>query len=285
LTSGIGISFSLFWVLTMVLFRHSSVPIRARDTLILSVASIAVMGNGLLIWWFAPLALFVIVPHAADLLGQKSSSPANHPSQTNDVRSRESAPSSLEQSPARPFQFIFTLACGLMVWLSFALSPVSTPVLGGTPRPMEKLHNRQTPFAVSQYLRQTPPDKLVWAPLHWGDWLVWDGPAGLQVFANSAASILPRQVRFDYTQIAGGEGTWAGLLDQYDVGVLVIDKQRQGRLMRSALQNGQKWRIALEDEHALVLARTPEATPWPTTPEQSQLALSEQNPPTDIDSP
>ena len=86
---------------------------------------------------------------------------------------------------------------------------------------------------------------MVWAPQDWGDWLVWDGPADLKVFANSAAAILPRQVRYDYSQISGGESTWSGLLDQYDVGVLVIDKQRQPRLMRAALRNGQNWRIAL----------------------------------------
>ena len=271
LASGIGLSFGLFWATATVLFRHSRLPVRSSDVLILAVVSIAAAENELLIWWFAPLAVFVVTPHAADVLRRFSTSATR---QTR-ARSADAPESKISgESSERPLRFTFTLACGLMVWLSFALSPVSTPVLGGTPRPIHKLHNPQTPLTVSQYLRESPPDRMVWAPQDWGDWLVWDGPADLKVFANSAAAILPRQVRYDYSQISGGESTWSGLLDQYDVGVLVIDKQRHSKLMRAALRHGQNWRIALEDDQALVLTRNPETVPWDTAPQQTELARS-----------
>jgi hypothetical protein len=254
LASFSGIGFAAFWVAVLFALRFSRTRIHATDVLLLGLASLAVICNALLIWWFAPLALLVLLPYLAEMAsrywGERASERATH------VAAADGAGG--EAQEARPLRFAFTLVCLLIVWTAFAFSPASTPLFGRKPREAARLHNAQTPLGVATYLREHPPQKLVWAPQYWGDWLLWDGPAGMQVFANSDARILPQQVLYDYGRIWQGEGGWTEVLDRYDVGTLVIDKQAQPLLRRSVQRSRASWRVEYEDDQALLLRRTGE---------------------------
>ncbi len=157
--------------------------------------------------------------------------------------------------PAKPMQFLFTLLSALVVWTAFALSPLAGPVLGGKPRPIDHVYSPETPHSVAKFLREQPPKGMVWAPDDWSDWLLWDGPPGLKIAANSNASALPRMVRSDYGQVARIEGNWKRILDRYGVEYLVIDKREQPRLADAAMSQLDAWSTAFEDERALVMRR------------------------------
>lgn len=244
LTSGVGLGCVALWLLTAVLLRVSRQRFRAGDLLLLGACSALVVLNVQLAPWFAIAALLVILPHVAQLAENRRW-----------LAPRVPRVLPTEGEPARPLQFAFTLAAGLLIWTAFALSPLATPVLGGKARPLDRVFSPDTPHSVTRYLRENPPRGLVWAPEIWGDWLVWDGPRDLRVAANSNAAVLPRMVRNDYVQVARVEGNWTRTLDRYGVELLVIDKREQPRLADAALGQLDAWTTAFEDDRALIMRR------------------------------
>jgi hypothetical protein len=239
-----GACFVVIWLGWLVLLRWSRVSMRPADVLLLAVFSVATACNANLLQWFAPLALTLMLPHAADLADRLPKRKSASSIRRNNVE------------PLKSYHFTASLVCILLVWCGFAFSPISTPLLAGHARNIEDLHDRQAPRQVSEYLREHPPASLIWAPAYWADWLIWDGPAGLQVFATTNLHRLPRQVQLDYRRVFRAENQWQRALDRYDVRTLVLDKQQQRTLYWAAvLKSRKQWRKVYEDDRAVVLVR------------------------------
>ena len=244
LTSWYGIRFAIIGAVCLVALRHSRRRVSAIDCLLITVSSIGFLCNTNLLIWFAPVAAYVMVPHLAEIYRRSGFALTARLSSGDDDESADGS-----------VRFAFSLVCLLIVWCGFALSPASSPLLGGKPRKRDHVYQSQTPWTVSEYLTANPPTGLVWAPADWSDWLVWTSSAELKVYTTSSTYHLPKQARFDYAQVFRAEGNWQRTLDRYAVGMLVVDKQRQKPLLSAALRAGDNWSIAFEDEQALVLKR------------------------------
>jgi hypothetical protein len=249
-----GLGLLTLWVLFGALLRHSRVPFRAGDVLAFIAFTLIAGCQQSLASWFAVVATVTLLPHAARLAqgcgwGAPRSATAGHPCPPPEETANP------DEGSNAAFQFAYSLAAVLVIWVAFALSPLATPMLGGKPRPLNRVYSPDTPHAVADFLRGNAPKGLVWCPEEWGDWLGWSGPAGMKVSANSNASILPRIARTDYAQVAKAEGTWTRTLDRYGVEYLTIEKQSQQRLADAVQSTLESWTVVYEDDAALIARR------------------------------
>ncbi len=257
-----GVEFALSWVAIAVLFRHSRRRVSATDVLLLAVFSVAAAMSVRMIAWYAPVVVFVLLPHLADICRR--------------VWEGSREPNALEHEPSDDDEdafylpvgrsFKYSLSCLLMVWICFALSPSSQRLLGGAPRTPEQVYQSQTPLGVSKYLREHPPQGLVFNPQHWGDWLVADGPADIKVFTTTMIHLIPAQVWRDYGRVSQAGPNWQSILERYCVTTLVIDKTNQP-MLAGVIRNAADWSVAYEDEQGLVATRRGEGSMQATTVE------------------
>ena len=234
-----GIQYCISIVLMVVLLRHSRIRMRATEVLMLMFFAFSVAPTIRMIGWYAPLFAFLMVPHLTNALSRRQQK--EHPEQSGPQRHDLS-------------RFAGTLLCILLFWCGFALSPISRPLLGGTPREKETIFSRGTPHGVTNYLRENPPEGLVFAPQWWGDYLNWSAPADMKVFMTTNLHLAPRQVWRDYLRVARGQSGWEGILDKYDVGTLVVHKELQVPMARN-IRRTRLWRIVYEDRQGVVLQR------------------------------
>ncbi len=238
-----GIQFCIAIVLMIVLLRHSRLKMRATDVLLLLLFGFAVAPTIRMIGWFAPIFTLAMIPHLTNICSRVW--PAKSPVlQEANVEPRQ-------QSILR---FAGTFACVMLVWCAFAVAPISQPLLGGTPRPEESFYSKDTPHGVTKYLREHPPEGLVFAPQWWGDWLCWAGPPDLKVFMTTTLHLAPAQVWRDYLRVARGEPGWERALDKYHVKTLVVHKELQVPLARN-IRSTRLWRKVYEDDKGVVLER------------------------------
>lgn len=252
LASWVGVGFAAIWLVALLCLRSSKSPIRGYEILLMAVFSVAVACNALFIFWLPIVAGFVLLPRVHETLDsfginswawvqwlEKSAIPAKASEGTSDKK---------------PLRFAFTLCSVLVVWIAFALSPISTPLLGGGEKATVK-YNSQTPVGAAKFLSENVPAKLVWAPSAWGDFLHRETDAKPGYFANSNIRILPPQAQLDYAQIHRAAPTTQRLLNRYDVGVVVVDVARQRDLNTTLNAATKDWRIAYEDEQAAIYVR------------------------------
>ncbi|MBX3414550.1 MAG: hypothetical protein KF708_17820 [Pirellulales bacterium] len=249
-----GWEFALSWVVLLAVWRHSRRPIHPREVLLLGVFGLAAIWQIRMLAWYAPVFALVVVPHLGEIADRRWPRTATP----------EPAPESATRS-----QWTYTLCCLVLVWIAFALSGLSRPLLGGAERTPEQLYSRYTPRGASAYLRANPPSGQVWNPQWWGDWLTWDGPPGLQPFVTTQLHMLPAEVWKNYIQIYNAQPGWQELLDRYRITTVVLDKERQP-ILTPVLRQSQDWIPRYEDETALILERKPAeqlpANPAPTAP-------------------
>jgi hypothetical protein len=192
--------------------------------------------------WYGPVWMLVMAPHLSDVLDQAKAwaFPRREFALANG-----SAPGS-----SRIFMF-----SALALWLTFAFSPMSLLVLDGKPRPREMQYHAQTPIAITDYLREHPPEGLVANPQWWGDWLVWDGPKDLQVMmTTNAVHIVPPKVWRDYLAIAGGQSNVHSLLSKYRINTIIVHKELQADLHR-VIRQSLAWKIQYEDDLGVIAVR------------------------------
>jgi hypothetical protein len=139
-------------------------------------------------------------------------------------------------------------------WIAvIVLSPWGLQSLRLVHRPLSSAVSPSTPLGAAHYLREHPPQGLVFNAFQWGDYFLWDMP-DIDVFADSHVHLLPPRVWTDYQRIAGGANTYQRLLDEYHVELIAIDQKLQPYLIMQ-LQGSRKWRIVYEDSRARIYAR------------------------------
>jgi hypothetical protein len=249
LTDAEGIQFAAAWVLVLLAFRHSRRTVRPDEVLLLGALAAAVAPSVRMIGWFAPAVVAVLMPHVADILARWLPAPS--------PRSIEAAPQE-SLPPGRSYKL--SLCAVLIVWICFALSPSSAGLLSATPRPAGQVYSQQTPVELTTWLREHPPQGLVWGPQWWGDWLAWDGPAGTRVFVTTHIHLVPRVVWQDYMRIVRAQPGWERALDRYAISDLVVHKELQPQLA-AAVRRHREWKIAYEDKLGIVLRRAAAVAP------------------------
>lgn len=242
MTSMEGPSMAFSWILACVVFRHSRRYVSPGDVLLLLLFSAAVCIRVRMTQWYGPVAGFVLAPHIGDCYQQLISGL--------EKSGKRGALTWMRHRSART-----SLIGVLIVWITFCFSPASKLVLGGKPRPRAHIYSDDTPRGVTEYFRKHKPRGQVFNPQWWGDWLVWDGPEGLQVFmTTNALHVAPPSVWRDYLTISQAGSGYVHLLEKYRVNTIVICKAMQQSLHRDALDL-EGWHIAYEDDISLVVAR------------------------------
>lgn len=231
-----AITFVLF-----LIYRMSPRRVTCGEVLALTTFGLAGLWTSRMINWWAPLAAYYVGLHLAAISWKNFNRPLETPRRTglNSV-----------------------LAVGL-VWVFFAYTPFGVTLLHGQSKDpavaAKKFRNsvsQETPLGVTSYLREHPPVGLVFNTYEWGDYLTWAGPPGLQVFLNSHAHLVPREVWLDYMHISGGGSTWEAKLKAYSVNTVVVDRQRRGSLIRAMEQKPADWKAVYEDGLGIVFQRS-----------------------------
>lgn len=235
-----GIPMAASWVLTAVVLRHSHRRMTPSEVLLLLVFNAAVCARVRMIAWYAPVLIWTLSPHLTEIATRWSQS----------VRWER-----WQETLSRPSPRIAAVAV-LVVWMTFALSPISRPILGGKPRPPRQVFSHDTPLGVTAYLREHPVTGMVAAPQWWGDWLSRHSSPGLQLMATTnAIHLLPNRVWNDYLAISTAEGGLERRLDRYRINTVIIGKALQPELERT-MTHLPGWRTVYEDDIGLVSVRT-----------------------------
>lgn len=257
-----GMEFVASIGLMLLVFRHSRRPVPAADVLLLIVFGLSSAASVRMLTWYAPLATFVLLPHLMDLLGRFAPLAKIRTGKNLAGKTLADRKWGYVRQPLFVVSLKWTLACLLVVWTCFALSPAGTLMLGGQRRSRKQVLQSGTPLALTEHLRKHPPQGQVFNPQYWGDWLVEAGPPGLKVFATTMIHLVPGQVWRDYERIYQATPAWPTLLDRYAVTTVIVDKQSQAQLW-PAIRASEKWGVLYEDEQAAVLVRRKPASKKP----------------------
>lgn len=228
---GIEIGFS--WIVLAILLRFSKASFRPADVLMLSIFCLATVMRVRMQSWYAPVFAVVMAPHIAN------------------VCSRLIPPAETDESRV-PMNTCFAL---FVIWICFAISPASTPILGGDDRPADKLFGKASPIKLTEFLRSHSPGGQVLNPQWWGDWLAAFGPKDIKLFmTTNAVHITPRRVWQDYMSLARAEQTFEATLDRYRVNTIIVHKELQVPLARK-VKYMSGWKNVYEDDLGLIMMR------------------------------
>ena len=250
-----GWEFAASVVVLGLLLRVSRRPFAPADVAALLLFGLAAALQLRMIGWFAMVWAVVAAPHISDLAARWIAA-----RESRGKHAAEATVDSDDESPAIPagHSFRYTLACVGVVWMAFAFSSLSRPLLGGVPRTPEALFGEQSPQQLVAWLQKNPPTGQVLNPQYWGDWLAWAGPKPMQLFSTTNIHLTPRSVWQDYGRIMSMQPNWETALDRYRVQTIILDRAQQAAFGR-ALRTSPDWMLAYEDPQAQVFRRKPKA--------------------------
>lgn len=241
-----GVEFCLAAVALFFVLRHSRRRVTAAEVLLLLVFAGLAVARVRMMGWLAPLVSLVLVPHLDDIASRLWPRKTHRDALADEPLAEGQLP------PGRSFRY--SIVCAVVVWLAFAFSGFSAPLLGEGARDQADLYAQDTPRALSAWLRENPSEGIVFAPQWWADWLVWDGPPGFQPMVSTNMHLVPRQVWEDYRRITMAQGPWENVLGRYHTNMLIIDRQLQP-LLAGAVRNNANWIPRYEDDDVLVVSR------------------------------
>jgi len=248
-----GREFAAACVVLAFAWRHSRRAVAPADVLMLCVFGLGAVLQIRMTGWFAFVWGIALAPHLADIVARRSwLRPTLHAAEaaTDD--------DSLDYDP-RPVNYRYTLGCIGLLWITFAFTTFSRPLLGGAPRSPEALYGESTPLRVSQWLATQPLDGQAFNPSHWGDWLGRTVPQ-LRLFATTNVHLLPKQVWNDYQRIARADGGWDVVAQRYAIRTMIVDRENQPTLAR-VLRSSPDWALVYDDDQASVFRfKKPSAT-------------------------
>lgn len=235
-------------LLGILVFRFSPRRLPVADWLQLAALAF-VFGAGVrMAWWYAAVFGFVVTPHLA-AIGRSFRETLACRRPNGDRPTRRG----WLHWDARPGLGYTAMSLGLL-WICFALSPAWKSLVGGHPRPPERLYAAGTPWKLTQHLRENPPQGQVFHPHWWGDWLIWDGPAGLRPFVTTNLHLVPPKVAIDYRIMRETRSGWENVMQRYGVRTVILDRHRQKTLLRF-LSGADQWEQQYEDEWCVVLGQ------------------------------
>ena len=228
-------------LLLVFLYRASPRRVSLTEALLLVGFGLSALWNSRMIIWWTPLAAFLLAVHGHAVWSawQRSRLRNNPPDEP------------LEQpEPAGKWSVV---AIGLM-WIFFSFTPFGTAIMHGRQPELSRSVSRQTPVAAAKYLNEHPPQGLVFNTYEWGDYLLFQGPPGIQLLIASHAHLIPKEVWNDYINIIGMRSEWQTLLDRYGANTIVIHKESNERMIKS-LEQDANWQRAYEDDLASIFTR------------------------------
>jgi len=229
-----GTVFGIAAVALTILYRCSPRRIRSWEVLSLVVLGWSTLCSSRMLVWWAPIAALLLATH-----GQAAWRHWRH----------------LPLIPAAPRRAgKWTVVAVGLVWIFFAYSPLGVRLVHGKSPKLERAVSTDTPLAAVKYLQKNKPQGQIFNTYEWGDYLQWAGPAGLKIFVNSHAHLVPRDVWQAYMQISEVQGGWEETLDRYGVNTIVVDQQFREALIKK-LKDSEKWKLDFEQDGQVIFVR------------------------------
>jgi hypothetical protein len=232
LRDGQGQMFIMVALALAVLYRLTPRRVRSWEVLMLIGLGLATMWTSRMIVWWAPVAALLIAQHAFAVWRAWSHGPL------------------VPQPAPRAGKWSF-VAAGL-VWISFMLSPFGIAVIHGKHTSPSRTLSKFTPTFAVEYLTSHPPQGMVFNTYEWGDYLQWAGPKDLQLFVNSHAHLIPRDVWQAYMQVIEQRSGWEETLDRYGINTIVVDLANRESLIKK-LKEDEKWQFPPEERDGQVI--------------------------------
>lgn len=227
--------------LTLIgLYRLSPRRVTSGEVLLmLGLGGGALWTSRLIVWW-APVAAYYFGLHGAAVWRTW-----------------------MEARPRQPRRGgLYSVSILGMLWICFAYTPFGASVIHGGPTSAEEARkqfesrlSKNTPLEATKYLREHPPQGLVFNTYEWGDFLLWDGPDNLQLFVASHVHLVPEEVWQHYLLISSAGPTWDTKLDRYGVNALVLKPSRHGALVQALEEQADTWNKAYESNNTVVFER------------------------------
>jgi hypothetical protein len=225
-------------------------PRRISTTELLLVLGLgaATLATSRMILWWGPIAAYYTSVHAAALArrwrrAHQAGSATEGPRLNRAVADRISARS----IPAGVFVGVILIALASTPLVDASLLHVGHPGSRGR-------FSAETPIEATEYLRAHPPRGQLFNSMEWGDYLLWVGPPGLEVFAASHVHLLPRTVWQDYIRIVTLDEGWQKILERYRVDTAILDTDQHSALAE-ALRADPDWQVVHEDAIAVIFSR------------------------------
>jgi hypothetical protein len=117
------------------------------------------------------------------------------------------------------------------------------------------LLNQDTPVAVAEYLAANPVEGRLFNDTDWSAYFSWRLAPDTRVFVDNRFELHPPEVWREYLAIVSGHVSWERRLEAHGITRLALSRASQGALI-AAVQESPRWRLAYEDDRALVFERT-----------------------------
>jgi hypothetical protein len=245
-----GREFALSIVALMLVLRHSRERFSVAHGLLLALFAVAAIAQQRMLLWYAVIFGLVLAPHVAELCGRLGEAWTERFPRPSAVTAEEFDPT--QPPPGRSWKYL--LVGVLLVWIAFALTGLSRPLLGGKSRTPQQLFGSSAPLGLLNYLRENPPSGVSFTP-HWrSDWLVTNGLPVLQPFMTSQVQFAPRQVWRDYRRVYTSGADWQSILDRYQVRTLIVEKDEQ-RALSALARTSSEWTVRYEDDKVVAFGR------------------------------
>lgn len=229
-----GLIFAASVIALAILYRFTPRRVAAWEVLTLVGLALASLWSARFLSWWGPVAAVLMITHAHASL-------------------RRWFPWRSEAAPS-PRSGKWTVVTLGLIWIFFGYSPLGMRIIHKKDPPLEKAVSNYTPLGAVKYLREAPPEGQVFNVYEWGDVLQWAGPPGMQVFVNSHAHLVPREVWLHYLQVVDQAAGWEEVLDRYGVNTVVADHQYRAALIRR-LKESAAWKVGYEDNLSVVFVR------------------------------
>jgi hypothetical protein len=112
-----------------------------------------------------------------------------------------------------------------------------------------------TPMAVAEYLAANPVSGHLFNDTDWSAYFSWRLAPDTRVFVDNRFELHPAEVWREYTAISTGHVSWERRLDAHGITRLALSRATQAGLI-AAVRESPRWRLAYEDDQALVFVRT-----------------------------
>ena len=193
------------------IYRFSPRRIRSWEVIASSGLGLSTLWCSRMIVWLAPVVAFVITQHAFAVWSRWA-----------DERLEVSQP-----TRSSKWSLIAIASAGIC----FLLSPLGIAVLTGKHADTLQSVSRHTPVFAAEYLIEHSPRGMVFVTYEWADYVQWAGPKNVQLFVNSHAHLIPRDVWIAYMQVIEQREGWKETLDDYGINTMVLDRANRGSLI------------------------------------------------------
>ncbi|QDV18901.1 hypothetical protein Pan153_35620 [Gimesia panareensis] len=231
-----GKAAGLITLLLVIASRFTPRRISTAEVLLLVGLGISALWSSRMIIWWAPVAAYYLAIHGAAICRWKLKRLAD---------------------PGAEKVFCagkWTIVSVGVIWICFAVTPMGSVMLHGKEVDFERSVSESTPIGAVKYLKEKQIQGQVFNSMELGDYLLWAGPENLDIFANSHAHLLPREVWNHYLRISNLAGDAEELLDRYGINTIVLDLPRREGLMKRLVKDG-VWRVGYKDGRSVVLLR------------------------------